>query len=485
MKKILIAILLLSCFGLYSQEKGHYLSLGGRIGGTSFEYDGMGGMNSKCGLGFGGDLRYSFYFTKNFGIGSGFSVSYYTTPVELNNYETVFKNRLDDDMIYRDFDKRVKITNWEETQKTLFAEIPVLFLAQHKFGKLEQFGIYGHLGAKFQLPLNSKYEITSGQVENRGEYYDLGNFVLFNMPNHGYGVDGKFPSGDLNLKFGVSATAGVGFLFGLSRVCDLYLGGFIDYGILDIKDKSEGNFVYLDDQDNTNNENSYRSFLHSDNVDKVRPIFIGGEVGIRYKFGKSSKETFTEQKERQDTELELTKQADSLAKIEEKQRLDDFRAESAGQNKEMNNTLKRMEDLLGELVQGIKDAKVERVKDQNNEEAIKIEWQANILFDVNKSELKSTAKESLIGLVQILQENPSTIIDIYGHTDNTGTLTLNQKLSSDRAEAVADYLYTLGVSETQIRKIVGKNYSMPIADNETVEGRAKNRRVEVYLYNRK
>jgi len=84
--------------------------------------------------------------------------------------------------------------------------------------------------------------------------------------------------------------------------------------------------------------------------------------------------------------------------------------------------------------------------------------------------------------VQILQENPQTTIDIFGHTDNVGSLRYNQKLSTDRANSVANFLTEMGVDRRQIRRIVGRNYSEPVDDNGTEEGRAKNRRVEIWTY---
>ena len=88
----------------------------------------------------------------------------------------------------------------------------------------------------------------------------------------------------------------------------------------------------------------------------------------------------------------------------------------------------------------------------------------------------------LIPLVQILQENPTTTIDIIGHTDNVGSLEFNQKLSTQRAQAVVDFLTSMGVKRSQIGRVLGRNYSVPRATNATPEGRAKNRRVEIIMY---
>ena len=71
-------------------------------------------------------------------------------------------------------------------------------------------------------------------------------------------------------------------------------------------------------------------------------------------------------------------------------------------------------------------------------------------------------------------------ITIYGHTDNTGSRTVNERISKERAEAVANFLVGEGISRSRI-KTEGLAFDQPIADNSTAEGRALNRRVEIYI----
>ncbi len=73
-------------------------------------------------------------------------------------------------------------------------------------------------------------------------------------------------------------------------------------------------------------------------------------------------------------------------------------------------------------------------------------------------------------------------VAVFGHTDNTGSLEVNQRVSKERAQSVADFLQSKGVPAAQIKDIIGKDFSDPIADNATKEGQAANRRVEIFLY---
>jgi outer membrane protein OmpA-like peptidoglycan-associated protein len=101
----------------------------------------------------------------------------------------------------------------------------------------------------------------------------------------------------------------------------------------------------------------------------------------------------------------------------------------------------------------------------------------NILFELGKAVLTTGSYFELDKLLLVLQDSPQMKIEISGHTDNTGNPVINAKLSTDRARAVVDYLVNKGID---IGRLSYKGYGseQPVADNATVAGRAKNRRVE-------
>jgi len=128
----------------------------------------------------------------------------------------------------------------------------------------------------------------------------------------------------------------------------------------------------------------------------------------------------------------------------------------------------------------IEGAKVETVTDVNNLKGIKVTFDNGILFATGRSELNASSKSTLLKFAESLRNTPETDITIYGHTDNTGSREFNVKLSLQRAVAVAGFLNTNGV-EMKRMTTEGKAWDMPVGDNTTVEGRALNRRVEVYI----
>jgi outer membrane protein OmpA-like peptidoglycan-associated protein len=106
----------------------------------------------------------------------------------------------------------------------------------------------------------------------------------------------------------------------------------------------------------------------------------------------------------------------------------------------------------------------------------------NIFFATGSSRLLAKSFKSLKEVAQILKDNPSYNIDVDGHTDNTGSDELNQKLSENRANAVKQYLIGNNISAERI-VATGFGERKPIADNNTAVGRSKNRRVEMRLRN--
>jgi len=130
---------------------------------------------------------------------------------------------------------------------------------------------------------------------------------------------------------------------------------------------------------------------------------------------------------------------------------------------------------------GIGDVSVETITDSRGYEAIKVTFDSGILFETGKYSLNEDAKEALSAFVEEMRELPETNITVYGHTDNTGSAAVNERVSLQRAKSVSDYLKRLGI---EAHRIVheGKSFREPIADNSTAEGRRINRRVEVFVY---
>jgi outer membrane protein OmpA-like peptidoglycan-associated protein len=106
---------------------------------------------------------------------------------------------------------------------------------------------------------------------------------------------------------------------------------------------------------------------------------------------------------------------------------------------------------------------------------------APVYFDYDKYKLTAIAKAQLDSAFQILSAQKELRIELLGHTDAIGPDDYNQSLSENRLAAVEKYLIEKGLEQNRITSRIGKGKKAPIADNNTPEGRAVNRRVELML----
>ena len=117
---------------------------------------------------------------------------------------------------------------------------------------------------------------------------------------------------------------------------------------------------------------------------------------------------------------------------------------------------------------------------QRDGDVIKLNLPDGVTFDFNRTEVKPQFYPALNSIAQTISQYNQTIVEINGHTDNVGTLAANQTVSDRRAQSVAAYLAGQGVQQVRM-ETRGYNYQYPVASNDTEQGRALNRRVEIRL----
>ncbi|MDR2775043.1 MAG: OmpA family protein [Tannerella sp.] len=142
--------------------------------------------------------------------------------------------------------------------------------------------------------------------------------------------------------------------------------------------------------------------------------------------------------------------------------------------KKMDKQRQELEQVLPE------ETTIEVIEEEGQAPALKVTFDSGILFATNSSIVSDASKTALRNFAANLDKNPDTDIKIVGHTDNTGKVDYNQTLSEKRAKSVFDYLLEQEVSGNRMI-YEGKGIHQPVADNNTVEGRAKNRRVEILI----
>jgi outer membrane protein OmpA-like peptidoglycan-associated protein len=117
---------------------------------------------------------------------------------------------------------------------------------------------------------------------------------------------------------------------------------------------------------------------------------------------------------------------------------------------------------------------------QTADNRLKLEIPSDISFDTNRADIKSNFRPILDRFSNTLVEHPATTVTIIGHTDNTGSNAVNDPLSIDRAANTRNYLSDRGVAPGRL-SVSGRGEHEPIASNDDSAGRARNRRVEIYV----
>lgn len=147
--------------------------------------------------------------------------------------------------------------------------------------------------------------------------------------------------------------------------------------------------------------------------------------------------------------------------------------------------------IAGAAVGNTMDRQIKELKEQtagsgvdvtqvDNGQAILVNLPEGVTFDVGSYALRPQFRATLDKVADSLNQYPNSLVDVYGHTDSTGSDAYNQTLSENRARTVANYLSMQGVAPARIRS-QGMGETLPVADNTTDEGRRKNRRVEIKI----
>lgn len=139
----------------------------------------------------------------------------------------------------------------------------------------------------------------------------------------------------------------------------------------------------------------------------------------------------------------------------------------------------QMDDQIRQLKESTAGTGVD-VQETDDGSAILVNLPDGVTFAVDSYALNPTFRPTLQQVAQSLQQYPNSLVDVYGHTDSTGSASHNQTLSENRARTVANFLTSNGVAASRVRS-QGFGMTMPVASNDTVEGRARNRRVEIKI----
>lgn len=117
---------------------------------------------------------------------------------------------------------------------------------------------------------------------------------------------------------------------------------------------------------------------------------------------------------------------------------------------------------------------------QTPDNQLRLDIPSDVSFDTGRADIKANLRPILDQFANGLSTQPNTEVRIIGHTDSTGSDDLNDRLSLQRADSTRQYLVGRGVDPRRVT-VAGRGEREPVADNSTESGRARNRRVEIFL----
>ena len=138
----------------------------------------------------------------------------------------------------------------------------------------------------------------------------------------------------------------------------------------------------------------------------------------------------------------------------------------------------RMENQKRAMEQATRGTGVQVTQTQDNR--LKLDIPSDISFDTGRADIKPNFRPILDRFASSLGENPAAQVTIIGHTDSVGSDALNSQLSIDRAASARNYLASRGVTQQRVA-VDGRGEREPVASNDNETGRARNRRVEIYV----
>lgn len=472
----------------------------------------------KVGAGFDAGLFYGHFFTPVVGLGVGVQYSWANAFANYNYSETTtgLTHSSNPNQIYN---LTTTYANWGEKQNIGVISIPVEVLFRK--GLSDRAAFIGGVGLSLDLPIYGTYSPQAGGTyTTKGVFPELGNYVVENLPEHGFDTYSTTRGGKIGnmAKVGASVIADLGFRVAMNDNWGIYFGVYAGYGFTNLISSAKTDpMVFIDDQ----NQIVYNGTFASSEISKANLLRAGAKIAIdfgwpakvaepeeqipminedslREAHEKAAREARFEQykKEQQSVCGAMAEPDDSeecqalIAKAQQ-----DIAALEYDPNLSEEENKARVDAIRDQLA---KDLAAQREKDrlvrEKAAEEVKEEhWydlkglveNINVYFENNGSEpnISEKDKAAIEELCRFMKENPELKVVVVGHTDSYGDPDRNLKYYGiKRAEVMRDYMVNKGVDPSQIT-CESKGQTEPVAPNDTRANRALNRRANIRLVN--
>ncbi len=456
-------------------QNRHEISIWGGGGFSTFNYcHDLTKGNFTPGFGFIAGLGYNYFFNYNWslGIGAEFSALNYATKVNLPLMEDYYTQPMNDGKggLWEVKTEGLGDVS-EKYSPTYYINVPLMAKYQVDMNK-KGHKFYTAFGAKLGIPIpDAKYN-TSGTVRTTGQAVTANgeaySYDWFSEGAHGFGESDAKTEGKLDLNLNVMASVEAGFKWNLGKLCALYTGLYLDYGLNDIrKDKKHSPYYEYNMTEESFSANSvmYSKYNGTDFAKFVNTASFGLKLQLSFglsPFEKGSKANRSRRGGRD---------GNNATKVEVINFPDGNKPVTANQMQQMlkNNT---------EAAIAAEREEFEKLKQfLTPKETDEILLLPIVGFDFNKKEVLPSMQDDLNKAVEYLRINSNVKVKLVGNTDNSGTTDYNFQLGLDRANTIRAYLIDRGISPARLL-VDSKGTENPAVPNTDEASRRYNRRVE-------
>ena len=437
------------------------------------------------GAGFDAGLFYARFFNNWAGLGVGLDYSW------ANAYATYNWNEVTTGLTHPSnpntpYNLTTGFNNFVERQNVGVLSIPVEALFRKAFN--DRVALIGGVGLSLDLPIHGKYIAKSGSYSTTGVFPEIGNYVIENMPEHGFSTYTTTQNAKFNnrAKVGGSVICDLGARIALNDNWGMYIGVNFGYGFTNLLASAKADeMIMINPTDPSKID--YRGTFDSNETAKANLIRCGLKIAIDFGWPATNKKAEAERLAREEAERLAAEQAaaekarmDSIAAAREKAIADSLAADEAYQAQlAAERAEKARQDSIAAAEAEAARLAAERAA---HIAALKAAGESvTVHFETGAADLKFNPEEQpIIDEICAVMASDSTLhIVITGHTDNTGNANQNLKVwGMKRAEALKKYMVKQGVNADQIA-CESKGQLEPVADNATREGRALNRRANI------
>ena len=410
-------------------------------------------------------LFYGRFFNKTVGLGVGLQYNRFNASA-LYNYNEITYDLIHPSNPNQLYNLSTGFNDWKEKQTVATLSIPVELLLRKAIS--DRWALIGGVGLSIDFPIQGAYSPKGGDYSTTGVFPTLGNYVVRDLPEHGFSTYTNTQGGKVNnlAKVGVSVLGDFGFRYALKDNCGLYMGLYVGYGCTNLLAEAKTDPMVMI---NKYQKLDYNGTFASNETAKVNLLRFGAKLAI-------------------DLGWPVVEQT---ASVEEPLPAIDEEAERLAREKAEAERLAREAAEKAERERLAREAALKAEQERLAREAAEKEaaWNAlkqrieglNVYFESAKTKpaISDEDKAAIDELCRYMKEDSTIKVVVYGHTDNYGDPNENLKVwGKKRAEALKAYMVEQGAPAEQIR-CVSKGQKEPMVPNNTRANRALNRRANI------